>query len=230
MDSLKVVAELENKYCQIIGSNDLEKLYENKHLSGVFLAAPSHSYFESKRRVMIIGQETRSWRAAKCQIKNEYRSDVYAVRDSMQATLEFNKRKPKTSRFRQFYTKASIDLTRATVNMKQAAVWSNQFCVSYKGNSPTKSSAFPEIRELSKKLLLAQFEVLKPDVAIFTVGSARDKYIKEAFDCKTIDVVVPRRLWHFKIGDTHCFRCNHPRWYGASSFLNQAQFLAKKYT
>lgn len=230
MDSYQKIAQLEARYCEIIRETDLRGLYGNSQLSGVFLASPSNAYFESSKKVFIIGQETRNWRGAKCHIKNEYSSDINAIRESMQATLDFNQKKPKSSKFRQFYIKASNLLSKSNSDPKHSAVWTNQFCISYKGNSPVHSDAFPEIKELSKKLLKAQFEILSPDIAIFTVGSSRDKYIKEALDVTTIDVIHPRRLWHFKVGDTNCFRCNHPRWHGANRYLAEALELAKALT
>jgi len=83
---------------------------------------------------------------------------------------------------------------------------------------------------LSSDLLKAQFEILKPDVIIFAVGSGRDKYIKETFGSyKTIKVIESKRLWHFEIGDTKCFRINHPcaRIKNKQRYLDTAIELAK---
>lgn len=92
-----------------------------------------------------------------------------------------------------------------------------------------KAPSFKVIESLSAKLLRAQFEVLKPNVAIFTVGSARDQFIKDTFhELETQSVIHPRRLWHFKIGDTHCFRTNHPRWSGSKRYIDEALALAKE--
>ena len=226
----QVKEELEQAYQNIIESSDCLELCEDDDLSGVFLASPRDSYFDSERKVMIIGQETKGWRKNKCKIKYNLDFSLEAIRDSMDSTLDTNNKKPGTSKFGQFYLKASKALTCNEVDSEHAALWSNQFCISYKKHSPIQSDKFLKIRDLSQRLLKAQFDILKPDVAIFTVGSGRDKYIKEALDYETVNVVVPKRLWHFKVGKTHCFRCNHPRWHGANEFLNQAIDLAGKCT
>jgi len=230
MPSVDVINLLEKRYQEILCQFDLSEIYSDKDLSGVFLAKPDDSYFLAAKKVIIVGQETRGWRRNSCKIKNGYNLDLESIRDSMDASLIFNYKEPKTSRFRQFYKKASKALDSNTSNPKNSAVWSNQFCMSFKGKSPRKSISFPIIQEISSLLLKAQFEILKPDVVIFTVGSARDSFIKDIFDYKTIEVITPRRLWHFKIGDTHCFRVNHPRWSGSAPYLNEAISLANKIT
>ncbi|NRB80234.1 MAG: hypothetical protein HRU38_16455 [Saccharospirillaceae bacterium] len=169
---------LEKKYQEILGKFDLSKIYSDEHLSGIFLAKPDPSYFSSDRKVLIVGQETRGWRKETCKIRNGHSNKIEAIRDSMDASLQFNYTEPKKSRFRQFYKKASVRLNKTSANPRNSAVWANQFCMSFKGKSPRRSSSFKDIQQLSSLLLKAQFEILKPDVAIFTVGSARDFYIK----------------------------------------------------
>lgn len=228
----KLLSDLEDEYQRILSSSDVSHIYEDPNLSGLFLACPRESYFESSRKVIIIGQETKSWRKKECKIKNASDYGLSSIRESMASTLKTNSRRPGTSKFGQFYLKASEALSdnMDKEKAKYSALWSNQFCISHKNSSPIKSVKFSCIEELSAKLLQAQFEILKPDVAIFTVGSSRDKYIKSAFEYDTVNVVVPGRLWHFKIGETHCFRCNHPRWPGAKEFLDKAITLALEYT
>jgi hypothetical protein len=199
-------------------------------LSGIFLAKPDPSYFYSERKVIIVGQETRGWRKNTCKIRNGYSSEIESIRDSMDASLKFNYKDPKKSRFRQFYKKASARLNKNSTNPRNPSIWANQFCMSFKGKSPRKSGSFKDIQHLSSLLLQAQFEVLKPDIAIFTVGSARDFFIKETFNHQTVKVIIPRRLWHFKVGNTHCLRVNHPRWCGSYPYLEDAICLAEKVT
>jgi hypothetical protein len=221
-----IIDKLEKRYQEILGSFELPKIYSDDRLSGIFLAKPDKSFFESDRKVIIIGQETRGWRNKECRIKNGFNTDIESIRDAMDFSLIFNREKPKTSRFRQFYKKASSYLDSGTGDAYNSAIWSNQFCMSYKGKSPRKSKCFEGIRNLSSQLLQAQFEILKPDIAIFTVGSGRDVFIKETFKHKTVKVITPRRLWHFKVDHTHCFRTNHPRWFGSSKYLNKALELS----
>jgi len=228
--SSSTIKALENRYQEILSRFDLPKIYSDGFLSGVFLAKPDESYFDAERKVIIVGQETRAWRNPICKIRNGYDIDIPSIQDSMNASLSFNRKDPKKSRFRQFYKKASTTLSKSTSDPKNSAVWANQFCMSFKGKSPRKSGSFGEIQKLSSLLLQAQFEILKPDVAIFTVGSSRDFFIKETFSYETVRVITPRRLWHFKIDNTHCFRVNHPRWPGSAPYLRETLSLSQKLT
>ncbi|TKF16673.1 hypothetical protein FCV43_18080 [Vibrio genomosp. F6] len=224
-----LVSLLMEKHRDILLDVELKTLFQDENLSGLFLASPHKSYESSSCKLMIVGQETRSWRNRTCHFKNEYSVTDQAVLESMECSSEFNTKAPKRSRFRQFYKKSSVALNSNSLDPENAAVWANQFCVSHYGKSPVKAPSFKVIEYLSAKLLRAQFEVLKPNVAIFTVGSARDQFIKDTFhELETQSVIHPRRLWHFKIGDTHCFRTNHPRWSGSKRYIDEALALAKE--
>lgn len=225
-----IIDKLEKRYQDILSRFELSKIYDDDKLSGIFLAKPASSYFESDRKVIVIGQETKGWRKNECRIKNGSNTDIESIRASMDCSLNFNLKKPKTSRFRQFYKKASSFLDSGTGDAYNSAIWSNQFCMSFNGKSPRKSKSFAEIQQLSSLLLQAQFEILKPDIAIFTVGSGRDVFIKEAFIHETVEVITPRRLWHFKVGNTQCFRTNHPRWHGSYPYLKEALELSLKHS
>lgn len=225
----KLPAQLAEKYAEILTGADLKEIYnQTPDLSGVFLASPSAEYGQSKIKTMIIGQETRSWRNESCAFKALEVFGHAQVLESMQETVSFNENKANKSKFRQFYLSTSKELC----GDERAAVWSNLFCVSYNKGSPIKSPKFEAIQKLSAALLKAQFELLSPDVAIFVTGSSRDRFIKQAFEGQISEstVIVPRRLWHFKIGNTHCFRTNHPRWGGSQEYLKAAIEKAKNCT
>lgn len=222
----KLQAQLAEKYAEILTGTDLKEIYnQTPDLSGIFLASPSAEYGQSEIKTMIIGQETRSWRNKSCAFKALEVFEHAQVLESMQETVSFNENKAKKSKFRQFYLSASKELC----GDERAAVWANLFCVSYKKASSVKSPTFEAIQNLSAALLRAQFELLNPDVAIFVTGSSRDRFIKQAFEGQISEstVIVPRRLWHFKIGNTHCFRTNHPRWGGSQEYLKAAIEKAK---
>jgi len=225
-----MINELENKYFEILKKTDFNILYQDTKLSGIFLAMPDRSYISGNRKVMVVGQETKKWRNDSCDAKNIKKVDTDSVRNSMNTSLEFNKKMPKKSKFRQFYKKVSKSLCKGSLDPNNSAVWANQFCISYKSGSPVKSDQFEIIKELSSELLKAQLEILNPDVIFFTTGSGRDEYIKDTFDYETIKVIEPRRFWHFKIGNINCFRTNHPRSRYSPPYLKQAVELAKEIT
>lgn len=222
-----ILRELEERYLDALQDVDLSSLFDDPLLSGLFLSKPDPSFFSSKCKVMIIGQETKAWRNAECEAKNFKKVDIETIRKSMNRSLEVNAQKAGRSKFRQFYKEASKTLCWDSFDPSNSALWSNQFCISYKSASPVKADKFHLIKELSATLLKAQFEVLKPDVAIFAVGSGRDKYIKDSFYYENSKVIEPRRLWSFSVNKTCCFRTNHPRSPVSPPYLKQAINLAK---
>lgn len=223
----EAVDELKAAYVQALQRADLKTLFAAPDaLSGVFLPCPAETYYASKPRVLVVGQETRGWRNKTCSLRatNQVRdADVAA---SMQAAWEFASHGARRSKFMQFYRQVSAQVSPGT---RDAVVWSNQFCVSFESGSPVRlpHAIFHVVKELSYDLLRAQLDILQPQVVIFTTGPTRDKYLKECFPhYQTVKVFEPRRLWHFKIGEIHCLRTSHPRWARGTEHLDKAIQLA----
>lgn len=219
----QVKLKLAERYLDALQSVDLESIYSEDHHSGIFLPAPHEAYFSGGMKVLLVGQETRGWRSKDCEAKQRQPISWDGILASMENTLRFNLKKPRTSKFRQFYKSASKRLCSKSSDPSNAAVWSNQFCISYKGSNSIKSPKIEIIKDLSFLILRAQFEILKPEIAIFTVGSSRDAYLKQCFPMyKTVEIHEPKRLWEFMVGDVRCFRTNHPTWGSSYPFLREA--------
>ena len=215
-------SKLASSYLVALKNAVLSGIYSVPSHSGIFLPTPHPAYADSQRRLFIIGQETRGWRNNECEAKLSSTVSQHSIVSSMGKSLSFNLKKPKRSKFRQFYKSASSELCSESSDPMNSALWSNQFCISYRKKSSVKSPEFKSIKLLSFEILRTQFELLKPQFAIFTTGHSRDKYIKQCFpDYETVKVHTRKRLWEFKVGETRCFRVNHPRWGGSSAFLNQ---------
>ncbi len=222
-----ILEKLEQRYFEALQGVDLLDIYEDQSYSGIFLSKPDISFFDSKCKVMLIGKEVKGWRTDTCDAKNHKSMDIDSIRRSMTSTLKFNTKKPGRTKFRQFYKETSSLLCSDSTNPGNSALWSNQFCISYNKGSPLKSAKFKVIRDLSSKLLKAQFDVLKPDVAFFTVGDGRDGYIKESFQYTNSIVIEPKRIWKFRVDETICFRTNHPGSPGNLHFVRRAVELAR---
>ena len=219
----QVRLKLAERYYDALQAADLESIYREDHHSGIFLAAPHEAYFSGGMKVLIVGQETREWRSKVCEAKRRQTISLNGVLAWMDNTVCFNLKKPRTSRFRQFYKSTSKRLCTESSDPSNAAVWSNQFCISYKGSNSVKSPKIEIIKDLSFRILRAQFEILKPEIAIFTVGHSRDCYLKKCFPMyKTVEIHEPNRLWEFMVDDVRCFRTNHPTWGGSYPFLRAA--------
>lgn len=227
----QAVEELKLEYNKVLKQSDIEALFSaHPELSGVFLPSPSPNYFNSHPRVFVVGQETRGWRNKTCCLKNQFSTDEAGLDASMKVSQEFSSSGAKQSTFLQFYRKLSSAIDSDSMD---AALWSNQFCVSYNSGSPASlpPASFDVVKTLSFNLLRAQIDILKPSVVVFTTGPDRDKYIKECFpDYKTIKIIEPRRLWHFKIGDINCIRTSHPRWVEGTEYLNRAIRMVQEFS
>lgn len=128
--------KLKEAYIKILEQVDLDALFLNPEgLSGVFLPCPAPDYFAGGPRFLIVGQETRGWRNKSCSLRNTRQIIEQEVVDSMHRARDFASYGARSSIFMQFYRKAC---SRLQPEATCAAVWSNQFCVSYKSGSPTK--------------------------------------------------------------------------------------------
>ena len=227
----EAVEELKSEYSKVLEQPEIKALFSaHSDLSGVFLPSPSLNYFTSHPRVFVVGQETRDWRNKECELKNQYSIDAAGLDASMKSSQKFSPSGAKQSTFLQFYRKLSSKIDPKSLN---AALWSNQFCVSYKSGSPESlpPASFDIVKNISSKLLRAQMDILKPNVVIFTTGPNRDKYIKECFpEYETINIIVPRRLWHFKIANINCIRTSHPRWAKGTKYLDCAIKMAQEFS
>lgn len=226
----QAVEELKSEYKKVLEQSEIEALFSaHSELSGVFLPSPSQNYFNSHPRVFVVGQETRGWRNKACYLKNQFSIDEAGLDASMKVSQELSSSGEKNSTFLQFYRKLS---SKIDSDSRDAALWSNQFCVSYNSGSPESlpAEAFDIVKKFSFNLLRSQIDVLKPSVVVFTTGPDRDKYIKECFpEYKTIEIIQPRRLWHFKIGDINCIRVSHPRWVEGKEYLNRAIQMVQEF-
>lgn len=195
---------LSDAYQAILTDEALASLAEvEADLAGVFLpSAPLKPV-----SLMIVGRETTSWFGGLPKIHRTTRAEYVAA--SMERHRQALEQRAGRSKFRQFYKKTS-----QTVEAAGGSVaWHNLFALSFKNNSPVRCTAIESISELSKKLLMAQIEILRPQALLFVTGPDYDTHIKAFFKGRISDsdVLEKRRLWSFKIDGIQCYRTNHPR-------------------
>lgn len=217
-------AKLAARYLSILENAQLGSLYnEPNTFSGMFLPTVSEHYLAAQKKVLIVGKETRSWANAECVIKSCKAASVEGVTAAMDRHRKFIQTPPTDSKFMQFYRAANIMLAGSTKYLPSSAIWSNLFCVSSSSKSPVGTSSFQLVSELSRKLLEAQIEILKPDAIFFTTGTGYDKYLKAFFPARTdSQVIAPRALWAFKINGVQCYRTSHPQWASGRKWREQA--------
>lgn len=207
-------AQLAARYLSILENAQLDSLYnEANTFSGMFLPTVSEHYLVARKKVLIVGKETRSWANARCVIKSGRAANVEGVTAAMKRHRNFLLAPPQDSKFMQFYRAANVLLSGGKQYLPSTAIWSNLFCVSSSSKSPVGTSSFQLVSELSRKLLEAQIEILEPNAILFTTGTGYDKYLKAFFPSRTdSQVITPRALWAFKINGVQCYRTSHPQW------------------
>jgi hypothetical protein len=196
-------SELAIKYLSVLQQYDLAAIYGGSHeYSGIFLSSASGKYLQSNIKTMIVGKETRGWLDDSCAGKLRHKFESAEVDASIKKPVEYlivNSPKSNKSKFIQFYRKLCRELN-GEKKLGESIIWSNLFCISHNKKSPVGSKSFVHVKALSKQLLLAQIEILKPQVILFVTGTSYDKYIKEFFPEMTESIVkVPRKLWSLKL-------------------------------
>ncbi|MFZ6648493.1 hypothetical protein ACO0LO_22405 [Undibacterium sp. TJN25] len=173
----------------------------------------SDAYLESRLKLMIVGKETRAWTGGLHRAAG-FRDEQSYVEFSMQAHADFLLMQPQKHKFFQFYRQAVNAVAVTEPAAGNNAVWANLFCVSSNANSPTDLPAaiFRDIRDMSRALLLAQVDILKPDAILFVTGPGYDRYLKEFFAITDGIVHEPRALWSFRANGIPAFRTHHPQW------------------
>ncbi len=232
MEASRYRAALMDRYMTGVQFQELREVAAlEPALSGLFVGSVCDAYFESPRRVMLVGQETRGWEGAK-----ELRDTIavpdlesYLAERMRQHERHLATKEAGRSKFFQFY-----DQLRASVSGSAAlgaVAWGNLFCVSYNKASTLKCPErhLEKISAWSSALLRAQIEILKPEVIFFVTGPAYDSHLKRMLTLsERREPLVKRRLWEFKAQGIPSFRTTHPRWAAGKTHRDQAITLALK--
>ncbi|HCJ28146.1 MAG TPA: hypothetical protein DHV63_02290 [Pseudomonas sp.] len=160
---------LSSAYESILTDETLDCLSQvETNLAGVFLpSAPAKPV-----SLMIVGRETTSWFGGFPKIHTMDRAEYIAA--SMERHHQAIGQRAGRSKFRQFYKKAEkiVEPTGGSV------AWHNLFAISFKKNSPVRCKAISHIADLSRKLLLAQIEILQPRAVLFVSGPSADEKLE----------------------------------------------------
>ena len=109
------------------------------------------------------------------------------------------------------YKKARKELLNDT---QGSLVWSNllKFANTKRKTYSRNTKNNEPVVQISKEIFKKELKILKPDYIIFAVSYTYDKVIKEFFEDEITDsnVIEPKSLWKFKIGNTICYRTWHP--------------------
>ncbi len=218
----KIQVKLNELYQDKISKRKIDTLKNIEKLSAPLLIKAYESFLNADLKIMYVGKETNHWLTdPKIPLEKRGLIGVYNDDDSLdidRLLTRYNKRMTqsknwtKSALFKQ-YKNIKDQLVDTNIG-SGSVVWNNLFKMSYdrgKGYSKTSLGHSSDLQELSKKVFLQELEILKPNILIFVTGSSYDKVIKNYLqDYKTIEVIIPKKLWKFKYNDILCYRTVHP--------------------
>jgi hypothetical protein len=217
----EVNAILSERYLEVLERHDLVTIAQSERpgvLSGLFLPMVDDAYLQSDVRVLLIGQEPKKWGkdlhslVVGGNLLTELRPYILSQMEAYRKTAAMLARR---SRFRQFHFRLHTRLRSQVGSNHNAIFWGNLFCISRKSGSPTKASQIVRIAALSRDLLNVQFEVLQPQMIVFTTGSSYDSFLKEQieYEYTTLPGLKPKHYWPFTVDtlEVKAWRVRHPR-------------------
>jgi hypothetical protein len=223
MDDVNTIQEQLNKvYQDVLSKTRVEALKDKERLSAPLLIKVNESFLNATKRIMYIGKETNHWLTdPKISLDRRGLMGVYKADGSLdidRLLVRYNKRMTqsenwkKNALFKQ-YKNIKDQLVDTEVG-SGSIVWNNLFKMSYdrgRGYSKTSLGHSSALEEVSKEIFIKEIEILKPDILIFVTGASYDKVIKNYLqEYKTIEVVIPKKLWKFKYKHMVCYRTIHP--------------------
>ncbi|MEE1920857.1 hypothetical protein V0R50_03325 [Pseudomonas sp. 148P] len=195
---------LELAYQAILSDEAIARLEQVKtDREGVFLSSAS----ANPVNLMIVGRETTSWfgGSRKTHITPGEEYLTASAKGHWQSAGQL----AGSSKFRQLYRKAEKDMEPIGCSVS----WHSPFAISYTKNYPVRYGEFENIAKLSRKLLSAQIEILKPKATLLALEPNHDIYTENFFQGRLtkIKAYERRKLWGFGIDGAPCFRTIHPR-------------------
>lgn len=197
-----------------------------KGLSGLFLPSVRDTYASARHKVMIIGSETAGWeplatRSGEQVVYREFESVESYVDTSMRKHRHFFDKKLAQEKSDRGHTFHNYTRALAQLSGSDGLVYANLFCFDWRKSSPIRSPEFGFVKALSRQLLDAQIDVLRPDFIVFANGITSARYRREFFphgeggrcshERTHPDVVPAHYLWEFVLdGRIRCFRVHHP--------------------
>lgn len=227
--------KLKNQYATILKKSEYQPLIQaiaNDHKNGkgkgfsdILLGFVPENYENAEHKILIVGRETRGWQLDKDNAIESYTDDI--IQKSMDKSKDWvkhnltgdSKKGTKGTTFFNFVRKVS---NKCGAN---GILWANTFAVDYKKSIPSQDKLFQDIKNLSKELLQAQIDILKPDYILFIGGTSSVSARREYFpnlkgDSKSFDGIAIRYLERFTFDGQEspiCYRTYHPAYRGKNA-------------
>ena len=209
----------------------LDKSLSYEGLAKLLLGGVPDEYEKAPNKILIIGRETRDWLESWKDL--QYNEDgIKRLMDKSKSFVGNQLKEEKTNTQGHSFFNFVRDI--ANKSGKNGILWANIYAFDYKGghiNHIKDENMIKEIEIISKKIIVAQIEVLNPDIIIFATGNqgiaARRRYFpnSELRERTAIEGYPSKDLWAFKLPDhdAQCYRIHHP-----SSFRSEKKQARQK--
>lgn len=209
----------------------LDKSLSYEGLAKLLLGSVHDEYEQAPNKILIVGRETRDW----LESWNDLQYNEDGIKRLMAKSKSFIGNQLEEEK-KNTQGKSFFNFVRDIANKsgKNGILWANIYAFDYKGghiNHIKDKETIKEIETISKKIIVAQIEVLNPDIVIFATGNqgidARRRYFpnSELRECTAIEGYPSKDLWAFKLPEheAQCYRIHHP-----SSFHSEKKHAREK--
>ncbi len=187
----------------------------------------SKEYLDAPLRVMFLGKETNGW------IGNLRLDSYFDGRCTLERLQQRYREQLDAPGPRGAFTQTLTHMAkRLTDGRRQAIAYGNLLKMDwYQGNTSHRNSLHyaEELRDVSRKMLRLEVEVLEPHVLVFACGFSHAGFIRSAlgsFD--DVQEHIPQGLHEFKLRGTPAFLLRHPQARASKTTANPRRFLRSR--
>jgi hypothetical protein len=187
----------------------------------------SQEYLDAPVRVMFLGKETNGW-------IGKLRLDSYFDgRCTLENLHERYRDYLDESRSRGAFTQTLAHTAkRLTGGRRQAIAYGNLLKMDWDQGSTSHRNSLhyaEELREVSRKIIRLEVEVMKPDVFVFACGFSHASFVSSALGAfDDVHQHVPRGLHEFKLAGVPAFLLRHPQARASKKSAKLARFLKSR--
>jgi hypothetical protein len=187
----------------------------------------SQEYLDAPVRVMFLGKETNGW-IDKLRLDSYFDGRCTHERLYQRYQEHMNDPGPRGA-FTQTLTHTA---KRLTGGRREAIAYGNLLKMDWNQGSTSNRNSLhyaEELREVSRKILRLEVEVMEPDVFIFACGFSHADFISGALGAfEDVRKHVPKGLHEFKLDGVPAFLLRHPQAHASKKSAKPARFLKSR--
>ena len=215
---MNLEASLEDVYISLRESVVIDESIQSR-MSPPLLIMPSNKWFESKDRVLVVGQETLGWKQEQANINSfyDFRRTPDSIKTLQSAYVRFcfakGHRKNENSPFWRAYRKIRASFDASSEGIETNVLWTNLYRCSNDGKSWYGKNNEKErklVENALREILLREIDVLKPTAIIFFTGPRYDSYLKESVDGDVVNAKIDDRFSTRQLAELRSNRLSMP--------------------